>query len=61
MKLANGMILTLLPLNSNRFFEEHTATELEFIFHEMDNNIRLLWYTNSEPEIAQRIFQEGLN
>lgn len=57
MKLANGMILTLLPLNSNRFFEEHTATELEFIFQEMDNNIRLLWYTNSEPEIAQRIFQ----
>lgn len=56
MKLANGMVLTLLPLNSNRFYEEQTATELEFINHEIVENSGLLWYTNSEPEIAQRIY-----
>lgn len=55
MKLGNGMTLSLLPLTLTRYYEEHTATELEFLSDEDGKGIRLLWYTEEEPEIAERL------
>lgn len=55
MKLGNGMILTLLPLTLTRYYEEQTATELEFQTNEEGKSLRLLWYTEENPEIAERL------
>lgn len=55
MKLGNGMVLSLLPLALTRYYEEQTATELEFLTGEDGKSIRLVWYTQDEPEVAERV------
>ncbi|PYY30965.1 serine hydrolase [Paenibacillus illinoisensis] len=55
MKLSNGMVLSLLPLTTTRYFEEQTATELEFLIDEDGKRLRLAWYTEDEPEVAERM------
>nr|WP_302475481.1 DUF3471 domain-containing protein [Shouchella rhizosphaerae] len=55
MKLDNGMRLSLLPLTSTRYYEEQTATELEFLDSEDGKGMRLFWYTEDEPEVAERV------
>lgn len=55
LKLQNGMVLLLLPLTATRYFEEQTATELEFQFSEEDQGMRLIWYSG-EGEVAKRIY-----
>lgn len=54
MKLENGMTLTLLPLTATRYYEEQTATELEFVRGD-DKEMRLVWHTQEEAEVAERI------
>lgn len=55
MKLGNGMVLSLLPLTLTRYYEEQTATELEFFISEAGRSVRLIWYTEDEPEVAERL------
>lgn len=55
MKMENGMVLKLLPLSSTRYYEEQTATELEFRSDEGGKGMRLIWHSNPEPEIAERV------
>ncbi|AST98364.1 serine hydrolase [Shouchella clausii] len=55
MKLDNGMVLSLLPLTSTRYYEEQTSSELEFLISEDGKGMRLIWYTGDEPEVAERV------
>ncbi|WMM34488.1 hypothetical protein, partial [Shouchella clausii] len=43
------------PLTSTRYYEEQTATELEFLVSEDGKGMRLIWYTEDEPEVAERV------
>lgn len=55
MKLSNGMILSLLPISSTRYYEQQTATELEFTeIHDGTSN-RLIWSEQGVTNIAERI------
>lgn len=58
LKMGNGMVLKLLPLSSTRYYEEQTATELEFHSDEGDERMRLIWHSNAEPEIAERVVMD---
>lgn len=55
MKMENGMVLKLLPLSSTRYYEEQTATELEFQSDQEGMGMRLIWHSNAGPEIAERV------
>lgn len=56
--LGNGMSLTLLPLSPTRFFEEQTATELEFSAEAAGRSTRLIWYDREEVNVAERVVEE---
>lgn len=54
MKPNNRMVLSLLPLKSTRYFEEQTATELDFLISEDGKRLRLAWLTVDELKVAER-------
>lgn len=55
MKLANEMVLLLLPISSVRFYEQQTATELEFIGAETGKSSRLIWHEPEHQNVAERM------
>lgn len=55
MKLDNGMVLSLLPISSVRFYEQITATELEFTDAESGKSSRLIWYEQENESVAERV------
>ncbi len=55
MRMENGMLLKLLPLSSTCYYEEQTATELEFQSDEDGKGMRLIWHSNAKPEVAERV------
>ncbi|GIP17438.1 penicillin-binding protein 4* [Paenibacillus montaniterrae] len=55
MKLDNGMVLSLLPISSVRFYEQQTATELEFSAVESSPSSRLIWYEHEKENVAERV------
>ncbi|QTH40674.1 beta-lactamase family protein [Cohnella sp. LGH] len=54
-RLDNGMILLLLPIGNGRFYEQQTATELEFVGIESGKSSQLIWYDRESRNVADRI------
>ncbi|WP_018750726.1 serine hydrolase domain-containing protein [Paenibacillus sanguinis] len=55
MRLDNGMVFVLLPLSPTRFYEQQTATELEFDEFKAGKSSRLIWYDPESDSVAERI------
>ncbi|GIO42338.1 serine hydrolase domain-containing protein [Paenibacillus apis] len=55
MRLGNGMTFVLLPISPTRFYEQQTATELEFGEIEASKSSRLIWYEHDSDSVAQRV------
>lgn len=55
MRLGNGMVLKLLPLSSTRYYEQQTATELEFSKGETGKSNQLTWYDHTGGHVAERV------
>lgn len=55
MTLGNGMTLTLLPLGPTRFYEQQTASELEFAAQSAGRSMQLIWIDQEETSVAERI------
>lgn len=55
MRLSNGMAFVLLPISPTRFYEQQTATELEFGEIEAGKSSRLIWYDQESDSVAQRV------
>lgn len=55
MKLDNGMVLSLLPISAIRYYEQQTATELEFTVAETGKSTRLIWYEHEDQIVAERV------
>ncbi|CAM4446878.1 serine hydrolase domain-containing protein [Paenibacillus tarimensis] len=55
MRLGNGMAFILLPISATRFYEQQTATELEFAEIEAGKSYRLIWYDHESQSVAERV------
>ncbi len=55
MRLGNGMAFVLLPISPTRFYEQQTATELEFGEIETGKSSRLIWYDHESQSVAERM------
>ncbi|CAH1211372.1 serine hydrolase domain-containing protein [Paenibacillus sp. JJ-223] len=55
MRLGNEMEFLLLPISNVRFYEQQTATELEFIGTEAGKSIQFIWYDHEGQSVADRI------
>ena len=55
MRLGNGMAFLLLPLSPTRFYEQQTATELEFVGIKKGQSNQLIWYNHDSQSVAKRI------
>ncbi|WP_372628938.1 serine hydrolase domain-containing protein [Cohnella sp.] len=55
MTLGNGMTMNLLPLSPTRFYEQQTATELEFAAESAGQSMKLIWHNGEETSVAERV------